>query len=379
MKVAFITNYINHHQIGVADEMYKYLGDNYVYIATIEVPQFRVALGYPDYSDRPYLLKAYRDENKAEAQRLAEEADVAIIGSAPDVYIKSRLAHNKLTFRYSERWFKKNYNRLLFPPFWLYYYNRHTRYRNSNLYMLCASAYTASDAAKVFAYPDKCFKWGYFTEVDKFDFEASFASKQGTMHILWCARFLVWKHPELVVRLARKLKDSGYTFVIDMFGSGEELEHTKLLAKELDVEDVVAFKGNVPNSQILAEMRKHDIFLFTSDRNEGWGAVLNEAMSSGCAVVASNEIGSVPFLVKHGENGLIFKSKDVDSLYENVKYLMENRQERYRISKSAYETMLNVWSPQNAAKRLLQLMDGLLNGQDVEFVDGPCSKATVEL
>jgi len=66
-------------------------------------------------------------------------------------------------------------------------------------------------------------------------------------------------------------------------------------------------------------------------------------------------------------------------LYENVKYLMDNRQERYRISKSAYETMLNVWSPQNAAKRLLQLMDGLLNGQDVEFVDGPCSKATVEL
>ena len=167
--------------------------------------------------------------------------------------------------------------------------------------------------------------------------------------------------------------------MIDMFGSGEELEHTKLLAKELDVEDVVAFKGNVPNSQILAEMRKHDIFLFTSDRNEGWGAVLNEAMSSGCAVVASNEIGSVPFLVKHRENGLIFKSKDVDSLYENVKYLMDNRQERYRISKSAYETMLNVWSPQNAAKRLLQLMEGMLKGKVVEFESGPCSKATVEL
>ena len=160
MKVVFITNYINHHQIGIADELYKHLGNDYVFIATTEIPQFRVALGYPDYSDRPYLLKAYLDENKAEAQRLADESDVVIIGAAPDLYIKKRLAHNKLTFRYSERWFKKNYNRLLFPPFWLYYYNRHTRYRNSNLYMLCASAYTSSDAAKVFAYPNKCFKWG---------------------------------------------------------------------------------------------------------------------------------------------------------------------------------------------------------------------------
>ncbi len=375
MKVVFITNYINHHQIGIADELYKHLGDDYVFIATTEIPQFRVALGYPDYSDRPYLLKAYLDENKAEAQRLADESDVVIIGAAPDLYIKKRLAHNKLTFRYSERWFKKNYNRLLFPPFWLYYYNRHTRYRNSNLYMLCASAYTSSDAAKVFAYPNKCFKWGYFTQVDKFDFEASFVSKQGTVHILWCARFLVWKHPELPVKLAKRLKDSGYSFVIDMFGSGEELERTKQLAKEFNVEDVVTFKGNVPNSQIIEEMRKHDIFLFTSDRNEGWGAVLNEAMSNGCVVVASNEIGSVPFLVKHGENGLIFQSKNEDLLFENVKHLIDNPQDRYRLSKNAYEMMLNLWSPENAAQRLMQLMEGLLKGEVVEFEDGPCSKA----
>ena len=375
MKVVFFTNFINHHQVHIADELYNVLGDNYTFVATETIPQSFKNNGYPDYSDRPYLLKAYLDENKAEAQLLADEADVVIIGAAPDLYIKKRLAHNKLTFRYSERLFKKNYNRLLFPPFWLYYYNRHTRYRNSNLYMLCASAYTSSDAAKVFAYPNKCFKWGYFTKVEEFDFETSYASKQGKLDIMWCARFITWKHPKLVVELAKQLKDSGYSFVIDMFGSGEELERTKQLAKELDVEDVVVFKGNVPNSQILEEMRSHDIFLFTSDRNEGWGAVLNEAMSNGCAVVASDEIGAVPYLVKHGENGLTFKSKDVNSLFENVKCLIDNPQERYRMSKSAYETMLNEWSPCNAAKRLLQLMEGLLKGEVVEFADGPCSKA----
>jgi glycosyltransferase involved in cell wall biosynthesis len=45
------------------------------------------------------------------------------------------------------------------------------------------------------------------------------------------------------------------------------------------------------------------VFIFTSDRNEGWGAVLNEAMGSGCAVVAADLIGSVPYLIEHKKMG----------------------------------------------------------------------------
>ena len=376
MRVAFFTNFINHHQVHVADELYKALGSDYTFVATEEIPRSFKNSGYPDYSDRPYLLKAYLEENRVEAMRLAEEVDVLIIGAAPEVYVEKRLALNKLTIRYNERWFKDGYYHLLSPRALWYYYNHHTKYRKHSLYMLCASAFTASDVAKVFAYPDKCFKWGYFTKVEEFDIEKNLIEKRGEkVRIMWCARFIAWKHPELAVILAKRLKYSGYSFVIDMFGSGEELENTKQLAKQLGVEDVVEFRGNVQNAEILQEMRKHDIFLFTSDRNEGWGAVLNEAMSSGCAVVASNEIGSVPFLVKDRENGTMFRSESVDSLYESVKYLIDNQQERERISRRAYETMLNMWSPANAAQRLLQLMNGLLNGQKIEFADGPCSKA----
>ena len=373
MTVTFFTNFINHHQVHVADEMYRHLGDDYTFVATEEIPQSFKNSGYPDYSNRPYLLKAYLDENRAEAMRLATESDIIILGSAPEIYIKERLKLNKLTFRYNERWFKKNYRRLFKFSALKNYYRRHTRYRNNELYMLCASAYTASDVAKVFAYPNKCFKWGYFTEVENFDFDEVFAQKQSPIvRMMWCARFIDWKHPELAVELAAKLKNSGYQVIIDMFGGGELFEQTKTLANNLDVEDMVIFRGNVPNSQILEEMRQHDIFLFTSDRNEGWGAVLNEAMSNGCTAVAANEIGAVPFLIKHKENGLIFKSKSIDSLYENVKYLLDNPQERYNMSKSAYETMRNDWSPKHATERLLQLMEGLLNGKPVEFADGPC-------
>ena len=376
MKVSFFTNFINHHQVHVADELYKALGSDYVLVVTEEIPQSFKNNGYPDYSDRPYLLKAYLEENKSKAIQLAEEADVMIIGSAPEMYVDRRLALNKLTLRYNERWFKDGYHHLISPRALWYYFNHHTKYRKHNLYMLCASAFTASDVAKVFAYPNKCFKWGYFTSVEEFDIEKCLSDKRSDkVHIMWCARFVAWKHPEMVVKLAKQLKASNYPVVIDMFGSGDELEHIKCLAKQLGVEDIVIFKGHVQNAEILQQMRKHNIFLFTSDKNEGWGAVLNEAMSNGSAVVASDKIGAVPFLIKNRENGLIFRSESVDSLFDSVKYLLDNQKDRERISRNAYETMLNIWSPTNAAQRLLQLVRGLLDGRVIEFNEGPCSKA----
>lgn len=175
--------------------------------------------------------------------------------------------------------------------------------------------------------------------------------------------------------MAARLKSKGYHFVLDMYGSGEELEATKDLVKQLEVEDVVNFKGNMPNEDILKAMQQHEIFLFTSDKNEGWGAVTNEAMSNGCAIVASDTIGSIPFLVKNGENGCIFKSCDLNSLCEKVEWLLDNPNRRYEIAKSAYYTMRDVWSPQSAAQKFVKLVEDLQNGRDTSIVEGPCSKA----
>jgi glycosyltransferase involved in cell wall biosynthesis len=70
-------------------------------------------------------------------------------------------------------------------------------------------------------------------------------------------------------------------------------------------------------------MEAADIFLFTSDFNEGWGAVLNESMNSACAVVASHAIGSVPFLLKDGENGFI--QTLLEMYAETVNVLTDNK------------------------------------------------------
>lgn len=56
--------------------------------------------------------------------------------------IQKRLEENKLTFRYSERVLKKGLWRILNPRLYRNLYKIHTVYKNKELYLLCASAYT---------------------------------------------------------------------------------------------------------------------------------------------------------------------------------------------------------------------------------------------
>ena len=379
MKLTFLTNIVNHHQIPLADEFYKLLGNGYTYVAFEPLPDWLKRGGYQEI-ERPYVLRAYEDEKYLQkVYELVMLSDAVIIGSASDNYVLGRIKAGKLTFRYSERWFKSKPWYLSGPRAWVNFYKNHWRFRNRPLYMLAASAYTANDVYAIGAYKEKVYKWGYFTEVpERSEVEApelGVSTSESIPHIMWCSRFLKLKHPELPIQLAARLKSSGYKFVLNMYGGGEELESTKALAQELNVEDVLSFCGNFPNQEILAAMRSHHIFLFTSDKNEGWGAVLNESMSNGCAVVASNRIGATPFLVKDGENGLIFESENLDSLYKNVKSLLDDEDLRKRLSVNAYRTMAEIWNPRNAAVRFLHLVENLQKGMDTTFEEGPCSKA----
>ena len=381
MKLVFFTNYVHHHQVPLADEFYKLLEGHYQYVAMESLPDWLIRGGYDPTIDRPYIVKAYESENEHQyALRLANEADVVIIGSAPEECVAQRIKEGKITFRYSERWFKSRPWYFSGPIAWYNYYRHHIRYKHKPLYMLAASAFTCRDVNTVGAYQNKVYKWGYFTGIEEFQIEIltklDISNVEQIPRIMWCSRFLKWKHPELPILLAKRLKNKGYRFQLNMYGSGDELKHTILLATRLNVLDVVSFCGNLPNNEILIKMREHEIFLFTSDRNEGWGAVLNESMSNGCAVVASDLIGAVPFLIDDGINGLIFKSKDLDSLEDKVVFLLKNPALRIQMAQNAIKTMRKIWSPQNAARQFMSLVEALRsNNESLLPVSGPCSKA----
>lgn len=254
--------------------------------------------------------------------------------------------------------------------------------RNQHRYQYqqrCASAYTAYDMSLLKAYPDKKYKWGYFPEVKKHDIEQLMKKKRkdGKISILWAGRFLKWKHPEVAVKTAEGLKKAGYQFKLTLIGDGEVKSDLVSYVQQNQLQDVVEFKGFMSPEKVRNHMEEADIFLFTSDFNEGWGAVLNESMNSGCAVVASHAIGSVPFLVKHGINGMIYKYGDDKELLSLVMQLCDGDNLRESIGKQAYRTLAEEWNAKNAVTNFLQLSKSILRGEKRKIISGPCSVAEV--
>jgi glycosyltransferase involved in cell wall biosynthesis len=377
MKITFYSNFLNHHQTPFCDELYKLLGNDFIFVSTEKIPLEFLQGGYEDCTNYEYNLNAYvDDEHNQKAKKLGLESDVVIVGAAPNVFIKERLKKNKLTFRISERLLKKGWQYLFHPRVLKSLLLNHAQYRKKNIYMLCASAYTANDLDKVFAYPEKKYKWGYFTQVKRLNIEKIIANKQSDcIYILWTARFIEWKHPELAIELAYELKKRGHNFHLNMIGIGKMLEFIRQLIKQLDVEDCVTLLGSMPNKEVVEYMTSSNIFLFTSDRNEGWGAVLNEAMGCGCAVVASDLIGAVPYLIEHKKNGLIFETDNFPSLLQQTESLLKDPAFMNVLGKNAYHTLVNEWSPHQAATNFILLAKSKLNGQEISIEEGPCSQA----
>ena len=251
--------------------------------------------------------------------------------------------------------------------------------RHKNLYLLCCSAFTAADYAKTNCFLHKAYKWGYFPKVNHYSDIDGLLSQKKPASILWAARFISWKHPEYVLEVARRLKAENYDFHIQMLGNGQLWGDIARKIHEQGLEEQVELVGAVPSDQVRAYMEAASIFMFTSDRNEGWGAVLNESMNSGCAVVADWAIGSVPFLIKDGENGLGYRSGDVDDLYEKVKYLLDHQAECHAMGRKAYETIAERWNAESAAQRFLALSGELLKGvrHPELYEDGPGSRAEI--
>ncbi len=388
MRVAFISCYMSPHQKPFCDEMYHILGKEFTFIATQPIDEERTSMGWS--SDKAdYIIYAYQDKHNEEiAYSTANAADVVIIGSAPDSYIVSRLRAGKVTFKYSERFYKTGLNLKKIPHAMVGAWLHHGRFQKYPLYMLCASAYTPADAAIFHNYIGRTYKWGYFPKAKEYDVVELMRKKlsvtsAGWKHpqasILWAGRLIGWKHPDASIELAASLKEKGYSFKMSIIGNGEMEAKLRTMIYEKGLSDCVEMLGSMSPEEVRLHMEKADIYLFTSDFNEGWGAVLNESMNSGCAVVASHAIGSVPFLIRDGENGLIYENGNQRQLEERVESLIRNSGYRKKLGVNAYESIVNTWNADAAAERFIALSQALLNGKaaDSIFKEGPCSRATI--
>lgn len=372
MSIVFLSNFYNHHQSDISRKLFALTGGQYHFVATEEMPEERRQLGYADTRD-VFVLQYGSDPTRI--QQLIDDADAVIVGSAPEHLLENRKKQKKLILRYSERPLKKGFQWWKYPVRWLRWHKNNPH--GAPIYMLCASAYTASDYRKLGLFRNRTLKWGYFPQCKEYESTAQLFARKTPTEILWCGRFLDWKHPDDALTAAARLKQENMPFHLTMIGTGEMEQQLKAMAASLDLAECVTFPGAMSPEQVRTAMEGAGIFLMTSDQKEGWGAVLNEAMNSGCAVIASREAGSTPYLVQDGSNGMIYSAKHTMELYEKIRFLLEHPAEQQRLGAAAYETIVTEWNAETATRRLVQVIAQLHQGHTAEmlFPGGPCSRA----
>lgn len=382
MQIIFVSNYINHHQLPFCKAMTEQNQGEFIFIQTEPMEQERVDMGWAVDVKEYSFVKCYYEEPEA-CQKLINDGEIVIFGGVEDeAYIEPRLRSGKLTIRYSERIYKEGQWKFITPRGLKKKYHDHIRYRKKNVYLLCAGAYVASDFHLIHAYPGKMFVWGYFPEFREYPIDELMDRKEkkkndDILEILWAGRMIDWKHPEHAIEAVGDLVKEYSGVHLTMAGSGGLEGQIKELAHKKGLDGNITFTGYLSPAVIREKMLAADVFLFTSDFKEGWGAVLNEAMNSGCAVVASSGIGAVPYLLRHGNNGMVYRNGDVTEMKKYVKELAGNARLRRSLGINAYETIRTKWNAEAAATRLLSLIHSIQMNNLKASPDGPGSMAPI--
>lgn len=103
-----------------------------------------------------------------------------------------------------------------------------------------------------------------------------------------------------------------------------------------------------------AVYRLGNVFVLPSKGpEETWGLAINEAMASGCAVIASDKCGCSCDLIDEGKNGYIFESGNLESLKNCMSLTLQNFKEQGIHSKQ----IIKEWNYLKTADQLDMLFE----------------------
>lgn len=370
MKVLFVSNDLTHHLVPFFESLILIYGKENCTFAVLEPCDGRHKMGFPAYSE-PWVFVAY-ERPQIEYLRLWEKADIIITRVWDDISIINKsLQKGKFVFYASERWLKPSAGKMrLLVPSYLF---RLIRFRQlskyDNFFYLAMGYYAASDFNFLGLCKNRIFNFGYFTPSFHRPTHVGEGNKK-SVEILWAGRMLGWKHVDDLLMVFKDLVNL-YDVNLTLIGDGPERQELIRYSNSNNIPNIT-FKKFVPNAAVKNIMQDIDIYVLPSSGYEGWGAVINEAMQTKCAVIASQEAGAARSMIKDGVNGLTFPAGNRKELKKALVKLLENRKLLNRLKEEGYRTITEIWSATEAAKRFKTIVDNIQNESSIDvFTNGP--------
>ena len=356
----FYTNSISPHQLPLAKALIHVLGeDNYRYVYTSPLTTERKLMGWSCNSQERWIIS--EQEHSLEARTLLLKCDALLSGNRTLDVFEARAMAGRLTMYFSERWFKPirlfsfsffgikinvripGIVRMLVPS-----YRKMARKlvrlinERDNFYYLPAGVHALNDMRRIGAREEKMITWAYFVEQSEHKVP-SITQQTLDLHkplrLLWVGRMIGWKRVDTIIRAVNRIKEG---VELTLVGSGEESARLRKLVKG----DNVHFVDSVPIARVRDVMRTHDVYVLSSDAEEGWGAALSEALEEGLIGVGTYEAGSSATMLPDSQ---LFHAGDDKRLSEIIIAIMQSG------SKKGYLHHIGVWNAIDGAKKLLEM------------------------
>ena len=166
-------------------------------------------------------------------------------------------------------------------------------------------------------------------------------------NILYVGRLEKVKNVETLLKAFAKIQNKAVH--LNIIGEGREREYLQRLAKELNINEKVSFKGF--QKEPAPFIAQSDLFVLPS-YSEGFGIAAVEAMFQKVPVLCSN-VGGIPEFVKNNENGWLFNPLNMEELTSKMEMIISmDYAERTRIGEKGYRDVIDQFTVEKYIENL---------------------------
>lgn len=151
---------------------------------------------------------------------------------------------------------------------------------------------------------------------------------------------LIWrKGIEYLLMALRMLLDRGVDAELVVIGDGKERSRAEFTARDLGVVQHVEMLGRKPPGEVLAELRRADVFVLSS-LSEGISNAVLEAMACGVPVVTT-DCGGMLEAIQPERDGMVVPVRDPKAMADAIETLARDGDLRRRIGAAGRERVVN--------------------------------------
>jgi glycosyltransferase involved in cell wall biosynthesis len=203
---------------------------------------------------------------------------------------------------------------------------------------LFAVSHFAEDYYRALGFKDdRIYPFGYFRDAPGcYPPIAEGSNRNAVTDIVFVGQLVHRKGLDVLIDAVEPLLDEHRHLKLSVIGRGEDQRSLESLVHSRGLDGRVIFEGVVPSDRIPARIAEADLLVLPS-RWDGWGLVVNEALSVGVPVIVSDRCGAVD-LIEQGVNGFVFQSEHRSDLRRCLQRFLDHPEKRSSLQASAWRT-----------------------------------------